>query len=92
MLNIVNYRKGSNLLFGVGVADTPPERLVNSILDTAVVEDEQIHLYCLESTHEIFLEQLSQHKLNMIISDCLVNPTQQEGLSSMKIGECGVSF
>ncbi|MDK6405798.1 transcriptional activator NhaR, partial [Escherichia coli] len=36
--------------------------------------------------------QLSQHKLDMIISDCPIDSTQQEGLFSMKIGECGVSF
>ena len=31
---------------------------------------------------------LSQHKLDMIISDCPIDSTQQEGLFSMKIGEC----
>ncbi len=57
-----------------------------------MVEDEQIHLRCFESTHEMLLEQLSQHKLDMIISDCPIDSTQQEGLFSVKIGECGVSF
>lgn len=92
MLDIVNYRKESNLLFDVGVADALSKRLVSSVLDAAVVEDEQIHLRCFESTHEMLLEQLSQHKLDMIISDCPIDSTQQEGLFSMKIGECGVSF
>jgi LysR family transcriptional activator of nhaA len=40
----------------------------------------------------MLLEQLSQHKLDMIISDCPIDSTQQEGLFSVKIGECGVSF
>ncbi|STT83937.1 LysR family transcriptional regulator [Klebsiella pneumoniae] len=44
-----------------------------------------------ESTHELLLEQLSQHKLDMIISDCPIDSTQQEGLFSVKIGECSVS-
>ena len=66
--------------------------LVSGVLDAAVVEDEQIHLRCFESTHEMLLEQLSQHKLDMIISDCPIDSTQQEGLFSVKIGECGVSF
>lgn len=47
---------------------------------------------CFESTHELLLEQLSQHKLDMIISDCPIDSTQQEGLFSVKIGECSVSF
>ncbi len=92
MLDIVNYRKESNLLFDVGVADALSKRLVSRVLETAVEEDEKIHLRCFESTHEMLLEQLSQHKLDMILSDCPIDSTQQEGLFSVKLGECGVSF
>lgn len=92
MLDIVNYRKESHLLFDVGVADALSKRLVSSVLNAAVVEGEPIHLRCFESTHELLLEQLSQHKLDMIISDCAIDSTQQEGLFSIKIGECSVSF
>jgi LysR family transcriptional activator of nhaA len=92
MLDIVNYRKESSLLFDVGIADALSKRLVSGVLDAAVVEDEQIHLRCFESTHEMLLEQLSQHKLDMIISDCPVDSSQKEGLFSLKLGECGISF
>ncbi|KEY57576.1 transcriptional activator NhaR [Serratia sp. DD3] len=92
MLDIVNYRKESNLLFDVGVADALSKRLVSQVLEAAVVDNEQIHLRCFESTHEMLLEQLSQHKLDMILSDCPVDSSQQEGLFSLKLGECGISF
>lgn len=92
MLDIVNYRKESNLLFDVGVADALSKHLVSRVLETAVAAHEQIHLRCFESTHEMLLEQLSQHKLDMILSDCPVDSSQQEGLFSVKLGECGVSF
>lgn len=92
MLDIVNYRKESSTLFEVGVADALSKRLVSEILNVAVIEDEQIHLRCYESTHEMLLEQLGQHKLDMMISDCPIDSTQQEGLFSVKIGECGISF
>lgn len=92
MLDIVNYRKESHLIFDVGVADALSKHLVSRVLDGAVTDDEQIHLRCFESTHEMLLEQLSQHKLDMIISDCAIDSTQQEGLFSVKIGECSVSF
>ncbi|VEC00927.1 Na(+)/H(+) antiporter regulatory protein [Cedecea lapagei] len=92
MLDIVNYRKEASILFDVGVADALSKRLVSGVLDAAVVGDEQIHLRCFESTHEMLLEQLSQHKLDMIISDCPIDSTQQEGLFSVKLGECGISF
>ncbi|MFP1529154.1 transcriptional activator NhaR [Escherichia coli] len=73
----------SNLLFDVGVADALSKRLVSSVLNAAVVEGEPIHLRCLEfHHHEMLLEQLSQHKLDMIISDCPIDSTQQEGLFS----------
>lgn len=92
MLDIVNYRKEASLLFDVGVADVLSKRLVSEVLQTAVVKDEKIHLRCFESTHEMLLEQLSQHKLDMILSDCPIDSTQQEGLFSVKLGECGISF
>lgn len=92
MLDIVNYRKEASLLFDVGVADVLSKRLVSQVLKAAVVEDEKIHLRCFESTHEMLLEQLSQHKLDMILSDCPIDSTQQAGLFSVKLGECGVSF
>ncbi|WBU48701.1 transcriptional activator NhaR [Kosakonia pseudosacchari] len=92
MLDIINYRKESNLLFDVGIADALSKKLVSGILDAVVQEGEQIHLRCFESTHELLLEQLSQHQLDMIISDCPIDSTQQEGLFSVKIGECSVSF
>ncbi len=92
MLDIVNYRKESHLLFDVGVADALSKHLVSGVLQAAVAGDTQIHLRCFESTHEMLLEQLSQHKLDMIISDCPIDSTQQAGLFSVKIGECSVSF
>lgn len=92
MLDIVNYRKESSLLFDVGVADALSKRLVSRVLDAAVADNESIHLRCFESTHEMLLEQLSQHKLDMILSDCPVDSTQQEGLFSVKLGESPISF
>lgn len=92
MLDIVNYRKEANLLFDVGIADALSKQLVSQVLEAAVVADEKIHLRCFESTHEMLLEQLSQHKLDMIVSDCPIDSTQQEGLFSVKLGECPVSF
>lgn len=92
MLDIVNYRKESSLLFDVGVADVLSKTLVSQVLDTAVISEETIHLRCFESTHEMLLEQLSQHKLDMILSDCPIDSTQQEGLFSVKLGESRLSF
>ena len=92
MLDIINYSQQSNILFEVGVADALSKRLVSKILMTTVPEDNRIHLRCYESTHELLLERLSQHKLDMILSDCPVDSTQSPGLYSKKLGESSMSF
>ncbi len=92
MLDIVNYSQRSNVLFDVGVADALSKRLVSKILMTTIPEDNSIHLRCFESTHELLLEQLSQHKLDMILSDCPVDSSQSPGLYSKKLGESHMGF
>ncbi len=71
MLDIVNYSRESNLLFDVvGVADAlSKQQLVSRVLEKRrLLIMNKIHLRCFESTHELLLEQLSQHKLDMILS------------------------
>ncbi|MBY7889411.1 transcriptional activator NhaR [Vibrio fluvialis] len=92
MLGIVNYSQRNNVLFDVGVADALSKRLVSKILMTTVPDDNSIHLRCFESTHEMLLEQLSQHKLDMILSDCPVDSSQSPGLFSKKLGESHMGF
>ncbi|CZF84778.1 Transcriptional activator protein NhaR [Grimontia celer] len=92
MLDIVNYSQREHQLFDVGVADALSKSLVSRVLLKALPEDDGIHLRCFESTHELLLEQLSQHKLDMILSDCPVDSTQSPGLFSVKIGESMMSF
>ena len=92
MLDIVNYSQRSNLLFEVGVADALSKRFVSKVLMNAVPADNSIHLRCIESTHELLLEQLSQHKLDMILSDCPVDSSQSPGLFSKKLGEVNMGF
>jgi LysR family transcriptional activator of nhaA len=92
MLDIVNYSQRSNVLFDVGVADALSKRLVSKILLHTIPEDEKIHLRCFESTHELLLEQLSQHQLDIIISDCPIDSAQSPGLFSRKLGESQMSL
>jgi LysR family transcriptional activator of nhaA len=92
MLDIVNYSQRANILFDVGVSDAISKHIVSQILLQAVPKNEHIHLRCFESTHELLLEQLSQHKLDMILSDCPVDSTRNSGLFSKKLGESQMSF
>ncbi|WP_305839019.1 transcriptional activator NhaR [Photobacterium leiognathi] len=92
MLDRINYTQRDNQLFEVGVADALSKRLVSQVLLEGMPKDQRIHFSCFESTHEMLLEQLSQHKLDMILSDCPVDSTQSPGLYSKKLGESGMSF
>ncbi|PQJ66074.1 transcriptional activator NhaR [Photobacterium angustum] len=92
MLDRINYTQRDNQLFEVGVADALSKRLVSQVLLEGMPDDQRIHFSCFESTHEMLLEQLSQHKLDMILSDCPVDSTQSPGLYSKKLGESGMSF
>ncbi len=92
MLDIVNYSQHSNILFEVGVADALSKKLVSQILSSAVPEDLSIHLICYESTHELLLERLALHNLDMILSDYPVDSAQSPGLFSKKLGESRMAF
>lgn len=92
MMDVINYRKEDQILFDVGVADALSKRLASRVLLSVIPNDGSIHLRCYESTHELLLEQLRNHKLDMILSDCPIDSAQHAGLLSKKLGECGVSF
>jgi LysR family transcriptional activator of nhaA len=92
MLDIVNYSQRENWLFEVGVADALSKRVVSQILSNATESESNVHIRCFESTHEHLLEKLSQHKLDMIISDCPIDVSQSSGLFSKKLGEVSMSF
>lgn len=91
MLDIINYERHDGGQFDVGVADALSKPLAAKIL--ASVMPEQAHqLRCVESTHEMLLEQLGEHKLDIILSDCSVDSDKQDSLFSKWLGECGVAF
>ena len=92
MMDVINYRKEDQILFDVGVADALSKRLASRVLLSVIPNDGSIHLRCYESTHELLLEQLRNHQLDMILSDCPIDSAQHAGLLSKKLGECGVSF
>ncbi|WP_432454311.1 transcriptional activator NhaR [Agarivorans sp. QJM3NY_29] len=92
MLDIVNYSQQEKLLFEVGVADALSKRLASRILLSTVPPDGDIRLRCVESTHELLLSQLAEHKLDVILSDCGLDHAKQEGVLSKKLGESSIAF
>ncbi|MBB6056782.1 MAG: transcriptional activator NhaR [Gammaproteobacteria bacterium] len=92
MLEVVTFQKENESSFNVGIADVLSKRIASKILLAALPSDSSVHLRCIESTHEMLLVQLREHKLDVILSDCPLDSTQHPDLLSKKLGECGVSF
>lgn len=92
MLEIVHYSNQESLQFDVGVADALSKGLASKVLMSVMPKDGKMQLRCIESTHEMLLSQLSEHKLDMILSDCALDSDKQDTLFSKWLGECGVAF
>ncbi len=92
MLEVVTFQKENESSFNVGIADVLSKRIASKVLLAALPADSAVHLRCIESTHEMLLVQLREHKLDVILSDCPLDSTQHPDLLSKKLGECGVSF
>ncbi|CAG9000177.1 MAG: Transcriptional activator protein NhaR [Candidatus Celerinatantimonas neptuna] len=92
MLEIVHYSNQESLQFDVGVADALSKGLASKVLMSVMPNDGKMQLRCIESTHEMLLSQLSEHKLDMILSDCALDSDKQDTLFSKWLGECGVAF
>ncbi|TCJ94778.1 LysR family transcriptional regulator [Volucribacter psittacicida] len=92
MLEIIDSHQEQYLSFNVGVADALSKPLVSQILQKTQQQNNRIKLRCFESTHELLLEQLAHHQIDMFLSDCPVDSAQQEGIYSIKLGESPLSF
>ncbi|MDE5233767.1 transcriptional activator NhaR, partial [Escherichia coli] len=84
MLDIVYYRKESNLLFDVCVADALSKRLVSVLLHAAVDENGQIHQGCFVMTHVFFKELLSQRMLDKVSTILSCYTSLEQGVVAMK--------
>ena len=92
MLEVVTFRKENESSFNVGIADVLSKRIASKVLLAALPVDSSVHLRCLESTHEMLLEQLREHKAGYDLVGLSLDSTQHPDLLSKKLGECGVSF
>lgn len=92
MLDLLNYKKDEGILFKVGIADALSKALASRVLLSVVPSDGSMHLTCYESTHEQLMEQLRQHKLDMILSDCAGESLKYPEIFSKQLGKSGIAF
>ncbi|TWU24782.1 transcriptional activator NhaR [Bythopirellula polymerisocia] len=83
---------GRPLKFEVGIPDVIPKLIAYLLLMPAFRVDEDIHVVCHEGKHEELLAELALHRLDMVLSDAPIGPTDNVRAFSHLLGECGSSF
>ena len=79
-------------LFRVGVVDMVPKSIANRILEPAVLMHEPVRMICREAGLDTLLADLAMPRLDLVLADRAIPPTNSTRGYSHKLGECGVSF
>ena len=83
---------GRPLKFEVGIPDAIPKLIAYLLLKPAISLDEDIHIVCREGKHEELFAELALHRLDIVLSDAPVSPTDNVRAFSHLLGQCGLSF
>lgn len=92
LIDILDYKQAESVRFDVGVADALSKWVVAMLLRVASPPGVEVALSCFESRHELLLEELRSHKLDMIVSDCPIDSAAEPGLHSRAIAEYPLAF
>ncbi|MED5523963.1 transcriptional activator NhaR [Gallaecimonas pentaromativorans] len=92
LIDILDYQKHESVRFDVGVADALSKWVVAQLLRVASPPDMEVALSCFESRHELLLDELKSHKLDMIVSDCPIDSAAEPGLHSRAIADYSLAF
>ncbi|WP_341503051.1 transcriptional activator NhaR [Gallaecimonas sp. GXIMD4217] len=92
LLDALDYQKLEEVRFDVGVADALSKWVVALLLREASPPGVEISFSCFESRHELLLDELRSHKLDMILSDCPIDSAAEPGLHSKALGEYPLAF
>jgi LysR family transcriptional activator of nhaA len=76
----------------VGVADSFPKLLTNSILEPVFALPQPVHVVCREGKLEDLLAQLAAHRLDIVLSDEPAPGSLKIKTFSHLLGECDVAF
>jgi LysR family transcriptional activator of nhaA len=83
---------GNSARLRVGVADVLPKALVRRLLDPAVRLDPPAHIVCREDTPARLMASLSQHTLDVVLSDAPPEPGGTIRVFHHLLGESEVAF
>ena len=92
MLDTLNYQKDNTIAFDVGIADSLSKNLASRILLSVLPNDSSMKLSCFESTHDLLMAKLREHKLDMILSECAGESLKYPEILSKKLGQSSIGF
>jgi LysR family transcriptional activator of nhaA len=90
--SVKNQAGKTGLRLYVGVADSFPKLLTNSILEPVFAMKPPVHVVCREGKLEDLLVQLAAHRLDIVLSDEPAPGSLNVKTFSHLLGECDVAF
>ena len=76
----------------VGVAMVVPKLIAYRVLEPVLALRDKVQLSCHEAPLEDLMEDLTQHRLDLVLADCPFPPASQAAAHSHLLGESGVTF
>lgn len=87
-----NQSAGRALRLSVGVADSFPKLLTNTILGPVFQMGRPVNVVCREGKIEDLLAQLAAHRLDVVLADEPAPGSMKIRTFTHPLGECGVTF
>lgn len=83
---------GLPLRFTVGVVDVIPKLVAHHLIEPALQLQDPLRIVCHEGKFDQLLSELSQHNLDLVISDAPIGPQYNIRAYNHLLGECGLSL
>ena len=84
--------RGKPVRLHVGISDWLPKLIAYRLLQPALTLPEPVHLICQEASTERLLTGLSEHQLDVVLSDNPATPTGRVKTFNHFLGACGVTL
>lgn len=83
---------GKPMRIAIGVADVVPKLVAWRMIQSALELSEPVQLICRENKPDQLLRELSQHHLDVILTDAPANPLVNVKAFNHQLGACGIVF
>jgi LysR family transcriptional activator of nhaA len=84
--------RGRPLRLFVGISDVVPKLIAYRILQPALAMPEPVQLLCQEDSPERLLADLTEHRLDVVLSDAPITPMVRVKAFNHLLGTCGVTW